>query len=310
MARLALSGMRTRAFNIGALLLTTVLGSSCYSVYTVERANPEHPKGIPFFAKRMMAEQTTTYVLSWYEVTAVEKPLSEAGTVDPKAPERKAVWLARQSTWDPEIVTAVLNNEKVTSLDELHKELSALFISADKIASDLAFSSGHNTPQAEPTFDVLTKSMTANTVKVFPENDYDSPYEINIDAPYSGTASGTIKLGVDGSLSEATVSVDTKLTDVLPLKGALESALGFGPLDAKPKRKVAFAISIEQKGYVYSFSAKQPANKLTDTPLSPLRFLPWVHYFESKPIGAATPESDPSKTATFSGAVKLPKEKN
>ncbi len=299
------------------LSLALLVGlSACFSVYTVERSDPDNPTGIPFFAKRLINEHTTSYALTWLEVTVTVKPVEQPnkqGEQSKNTAEHKGTWLVREDLWNPSIVSNAA--DEATSLDDLRdrldKELPGLFLDPGSIIQALDFARPDvGEEEKEPTHEGLVLSLIANATKVVAENDYEHPYSVNIRIPWFGTGSGTIKLGNDGSLAEATASVDTKFADSIPLKGLLEKAFAISTLvEPEPsKRSVNFVIDSAQRGYLYSFRARSPAaDKCVD--YSPLRFLPWTYQFERTVLGSPKDGSDSDNAVSFSGAVKLPKGK-
>lgn len=325
---MGISSTTFRRFNVvGSFGLALAL-TSCFSIYTIDKFNPEKPGGIPFFTKKLVAEQTTTYSLTWLKVSVEAKPASPspgAGGTPPEGPApllKSAVWLVDEHLWNPADVSAAATS--ATSLEDLRDKLdSSWFLDVKRINDALQLKRG-SAPTGLIQFSPLLLSMLSNSFKVIAENDYSQTYQINVDVPVFGSGSAGVKLAADGSLAEASGGVDaTGFADVIPLKGLLEKQLGLAEFMAPPPvaaPSLEFNFVVEQQGYLYSLVKKFPATCADNMPksgcgdaalgqgLSPIPFEPDLYWFQRSRIGPASEPAgtDGKNTASFSGSVKLP----
>lgn len=272
---------------VSAAMLVLAAMSSCVSLYSV---SDDSSKGIRFYEKVGLYRQSTTYNLTWLELTV--------NTSSDPAKPANTVFTVDETKWSVAIAQDV--QDKVlaaTSTSEIRPILAKLgvLMEAAEIEAALGNSNGSG----------LCKTMVSNVVEPVVRVDYSRPRYINVVAPYFSSASSTVKLAADGSLSEATASIDTtKLGDGLPIKGAIEKAIGVSVAETK---SMGVVISWKPKGYSFTFvkewaHSECPCNR----ELQPLTFDRNKWEFTRSELGSGK-DSEPKPAITFSGAVKVPK---
>ena len=141
--------------------------------------------------------------------------------------------------------------------------------------------------------------------------DYSKGHHINVRAPLFGTASATVKLAADGSLTEATGAVDSsKMADLIPAKElfvdkwGLEHVFASGAFPSTPTP--ILTMSIERNGFVYTIE-KYHANPPVTLSNPPLTFTTADTSITRTKLGAKGKGKAEKNSISFSGDVKLPK---
>ncbi len=172
-------------------------------------------------------------------------------------------------------------------------------------------------PNQKTTADLL-ETMIANESKFVTRVDYSTKYYFNSRTPPFGTASATIKLAADGTLTEATSSVDaSKLADMIPLKEFLVDKLGLKeptpPVPIAPVAKGAppvktprLTLTIATNGYHYRFVEFHELSTGLNHP--PITFGGSHNVVRSK-FGESAKKAESKNAIEFSGAVTLPEKK-
>ena len=323
------------------LLLVLLMSTACSNLYKVtysdSRKKPstqKKVKGIPFYTQKPVLRQTTSYLDQWYQVTLESVPLK---------PDEKASTLFSGS------IQSAANN--VSVLNEIEQKV---------VSFNLA---GYLRPDSERNQDIeglteqlagLTKHITSEqggdvTPKVYANSwkeevviDYERTYYINGRMPWFGNASFSQELNANGSLSKASGTADSQLSEFIasntPLDSFLTSivfpsseeieeeelkALGFnkaGSADLKLK------LTILPKGKLYTFTAiRCDCGRCDDCcnngecgldiakaprTMEKIAFdLDKGNYTESDwpPKAAAAPKKDDRPKIDVSGTVVLPK---
>ena len=266
-----------------ALGLALLPSTGCYSVHSVEKWTDTEPNGVPFYAARGVWKQTTTYTLTWLEVSIA--PVGEQENPS-------AVFLMKERDWNREKAMQALEaDDPVAAFSEAFA--ASLFSSAE-LGQELS---------GESPVSHLRRSLIGNTVEPLAVADYGQRYAYNVQAPFIGTASSMFELGADGTLRKAEAKVDsTKLADVLPISDLLTTALGLGVMEMSDD----YQLSMREKGYVYTFTQRL---EWESPPKAPLAFDTNTIPFTRVPLEAgAKPKPKPGKSIEFGGTILMPEE--
>ena len=298
------------------LVICVLLFTSC-SAFRVHENN-KAVKGIPFYIKKGMVKQETSYTRSWIEATINYYKIN--GDKKKLGTERSATVYISESTYN-------------------QIELLKIFVEADKAASSgfgaaltkfhtlltentMPQSNSEITPQTikiEASLDTksptsLLQSLESNSSSFESIVDYTQKYYFNATIPPFGTTTSTAKIASDGTLSEASSTVDsTKLAESIPLKELLIDKWGLEKIfgaekEVKTPRDFSFTLSVSTNGYKYTLTKY---HKFT----SELNFVPLK--FSDKGISVSrakfgdTKENDDEKdkkSISINGSIVLPED--
>ena len=265
-------------------LLLALSSTACFSVHSVQEWNEDEPSGIPFYAAHGVWKQTTTYTLTWLEVS-----IAHAGDLE----DPIAVFLLKEKGWDrAKAMEALAAEDPVAAFREA---FAAYLFSSEELGKELS---------GESLASHLTRSLIGNTVEPLAVADYDRRYAYNVRAPFIGSAGSMLELAADGTLRKADAKVDTtKLADVLPISDLLTVALGAFLVEGMGGDR---QLSLREKGYTYTFTKRIPWET---PPQEPLAFDTQTIPFTRVPLDAGTrPKPKPGKTIEFGGTILVPEE--
>jgi hypothetical protein len=268
-------------------LLLALSSSACFSVHSVEEWDGAKPAGIPFYAARGAWKQTTTYTVTWLELSLARLG-DEANPI--------AVFLLGERGWDrAKAMEALQSDDPAAALRQTFDK--ALF-SPDQLAAGL------HAEERRLSDDVpLTLTLIGNTVEPIAVPDYDQRYAFNVRVPFIGSASSMLELASDGTLRKGEAKLDTtKLADVLPISDLLTTAFGLGLTESTDDHQ----LSLREKGFVYTFTKRLPWET---PPQEPLAFDTKTIPFTRAPLDAgAKPKPKPGKAIEFDGTILVPEE--
>lgn len=330
----------TRTWTLTATLACASL-SSCQT-FDIHRSptggrDAESIDGVPFYRKIGVLKQETKYARTWIEVQ-VEAKIGTDTTgptfrrtlaIDPRSWDGTTVdgWIAAISA---ELKDRVQNGELDFRVlhDVMSNYMAGFWVVLEPTVVE-QISRIESTLQSDD--GILPLQLLANTVTLGTEVDYGTTYYFNSKTPPFGTASGTIELDKDGTLSTGTAAVDsTKLADLLPLKEFLASKLVPVDDDAEPESarpQVRVTVRAKPKGYLYVLQrtlnrhgmplrletvGESEATVPALTPEDPRRQDPLTYKSAHSVVrtelsaNAAKPKPKPNQ-ATFQGSVTLPK---
>jgi hypothetical protein len=271
-----------------ALLLSL---PACYPVHSVKAWSADDPRGIPFYAPQGKRKQTTSYTVTWLEVSLV--PTGGGAT---------KLFLIRESQWDRAKALALLTE------DDAPTKFEAAFRAA--LLAPAEIQHGLSTPRRQlDDGRPLLVALVGNSIEPLVEVDYGTRYAYNVHAPLIGTGNSLVELGGDGTLKKADAKVDSsKLADVLPIEEVLKAAFGISS-DAErmaPGTTTKYQLDVQQKGYLFAFTKKHPWTAEVEPPLP---FDTEANPFTRTALDAsAKPKPKPENAIEFSGTIVPPKE--
>lgn len=291
-------------------------------------------KGIPFYTKKEVFDQTTVYSQSWVEVTLkVDRKLVDNSGNDPKNLGSNSqsfirnVELKDYALFD-EVKTSVITNEKIDNA--IVNDIINKFLQVKGVTD----------------FDSIKEVMLSNSVISKWVVDEKSEYYLNAPLPWFGSSNLTQEINDNGTLSKVISNPDAKLsegiTSLIPFKDflsakyvdpllsddennisdssdttkALFSTFALDPNILLPDNKkldVIYTISITavNTGYVYSFSGRTKDKPSGEK----IGFDNKGGVFTRELIPKNSPnnendgsESDSSPQINISGTITLPKE--
>lgn len=310
-----LASLRLRSARwVGACLLVPLLVACSASLFQGS-ATDNH--GIAYFPIEQYVAHTTTSLETWYTLTLEGKRTLPSGGIQN---------FSRQYfTTDPACIhdlTAVL--ESPADIESFRNFNSSL---TNKARAKICYTDKDPESPDLAAWSQLKKVGESYERKARPSQD---KRYLNIDRPRVGTASGTIKLAANGTLTEATASAEDKLVEhaVTALTGLAETATAAIPvnalltkrwdlsknaqevakllpemneenltekLSANTKLDISLKITIRQRVYVTVIDDTCKAATPTKSCL-----------VEQRVQEAATPPKDEAGKIEFAGTVKLP----
>jgi len=329
---------------ITALLGLAAFSTACGgSLYEVSRVDTE---GIPFFPIENVEQRVVTHHEAIWEIR-LDAEFADTPTLDEAAPPPKPATADKKAALSPAPAAAPAAAQPALKISQARYVTAAACL--DEISS--AFNSGrtpsaalsavgpyllapiteangaacgkavlHAAPPviaAEPT----TLPKIAETIKHV-QRPSAHPMYINVDKAAIGTTSATIKLASNGTLTEATASVEDKTAEVilgvLPIKelisnifklgdGGEEKVVG-GPTGGPSK--VTLTIKDASRRYVWTYERRCDADSNeADVPPNPCR--PSEHQvdFQVVPISAPAAPKDDKPAIKVEGTIVLPEAK-
>lgn len=264
------------------MVATILLGGCSNAVWVNERVtkNGEDDTyrqigGVPFYVKKEVFNQTTSYAKTWLKATlSVEKTLlyNSDGKVESFKLDTQSIEKRLLKSQLPELNS--IKKSILEARDLTGKEIKSIVSSFSSLNSLANMS---NVPR-EQIGNTMTSAWIVNE---------DEKYYLNAPLPWFGTANFTQELNRDGTLGKVTSSPDTKLAEgissLIPLKeyltgkhvDALESmtneaaAAELAPVHSvsqllatveiptlKLKSDLVYKVSLNivEKGYIYKFT--------------------------------------------------------
>lgn len=301
------------------IVLCALLIGGC-SAFRVNDNNKENIKGVPFYIKKGIVKQNTSYSRSWIEATINYYKIN----VDKKAlgTERSAIFSISQSTYNQiELLKsfAIANEASLNGFGEAISTLHSLLEESCKNKINCEISPQNIANEADINVvspSLLLQVLELNTTSYEAIVDYENPYYFNATVPPFGTTTASLKLAPDGTLSEVSSTVDSsKLADLIPLKELLVDKWGLGKiadkdsLAALAERDFAFTLSISINGYKYNLSKVHPYNLGLNMP--PLGFDTDGISVSRTKFGNEPKKDDEKKKKAISieGSIVLPEDK-
>lgn len=315
--------------------LAPVLGGCTQTVWVTQavqedgKTRYEKVGGIPFYVKKEVYNQTTSYSQTWYKATLVVDTLvgdAATGAQNTPKPSRQ-VFEKRLLKGDLDQLDAIrleiigASSPKAADVQKLVKAFMALPDTADVAA--------------------IKPEMIGNEVKAQWTVSEERQYFLNAPLPWFGSGNLTQELSEDGTLSKVVANPETKLSEglasLIPFKeyltgkyvdkldddsatdlGAKISAfsdipggLGKAMIANKEKYQLVHSVSlsVDEEGYVYRFTRQHDSAPASYAPLAfDLSANPY-----SREVLSAEPPSDEKKKADddnsigLQGKISLPK---
>jgi hypothetical protein len=267
-----------------------VLLCACSRAVQIYPPSGDKLKGIPFYLKTGGVKQTTIWRASYFRVTLVIKDAEAKPTDPPRLTLTKSV--------------SKTQAKEVSTLRNLVNDLAQ----PEKAVLD-AFKALNDIPNG---LDIAYEdSPIANTVAVVPIVDYSKPHYINSWNPWFGSGSLTAELNADGTISKASVTLDSglDLAALIPFKEYLEAehvdvAPTGDPAVAPSKgteRKSKIGLTVEEAGQLRECSHTWKQNETVAD-----RLPSNCAQFVISPIGAGKKE-DATPSWAIEGSLTPPK---
>ncbi len=271
-----------------SMALLAVLAIGCQNA-RVQDGDGNSLPGIPFFAKKVVFKQTSSY-----EVTGILVTLRL--DTKPGAPtQSRLVPAGTGGQAKVQELRAAIAGCRTATADACRSSVQAAF---------------DNLPALDPS--KAPNDLVANTVEPIVVVDSSRVLYLNSWFPVFGSTTVAPELAADGTLSKATVSTTsdwaTVATSLLPITGLLP-AKSVGFLHAEG---TAPECEITSGVLVYDFVGFFPKDprECAKPPACTARPIPFdlsSGLFVRRPIGAATETKEAGKKVGFSGEVTIPK---
>jgi hypothetical protein len=215
--------------------ITFFISSCSNSVYVREKkehkdsnATYEQVGGIPFYAKKAVYNQTTTYSQTWLTVT-INVERSFLTEKDEKI-ENQFI--------DSQSYDRVFSKSKISELDKLKLEIISSGSLDETKVKDLITKFGAIEKLTD--FNSVEAEMIGNMVKEELVTDYSKTYYLNAPLPWFGSSSLSQELSSEGTLNKAEAKPDTKLAEgissLIPISDFL-TAKYVNPINIKNEKK-------------------------------------------------------------------------
>jgi hypothetical protein len=288
---------------IMALLITfTVSVTGCRTAQVTKAKPPvgsnktDKLDGIPFYVKKAGCKHEVVWLEPIYTLTLEEITIPEGSNAKPQTTPRGAAVLSlSQYREDP-------------AVQDFLKKLSQVGAQFEDVlkAWDAVTKSPY-TPTKFPE-DVKNRVLVsnANTPEIYV--DYAETYYINAKNPVAGSAKVDAKLASDGTLTEASVEVESKTLETLlgPINAAITAGL---PLAAKVEGKTQvrqLKLTTEVSGYKHTFS-RIDSSATFPCPVIAADNLPSpANYTRESVIGGSGADKKGKNKIKISGEVVLP----
>ncbi len=263
------------------IVFAVFLGGCSNTVWVKERVNENGKNdtynqigGIPFYVKKEVFNQTTSYAQTWLGATlTIEKSLIsekdgkvESFTLDTQSFKKR---LLKSQLSDLDTIKSSIMNASVHTI----VDVKAIVSSFSKLSSLLDVS-------------IIPPEQIGNTITSTWVVNEEEKYYLNAPMPWFGTGSLTQELNPDGTLAKVVSNPDTKLAEgvssliplkeyltgkfVDPLKGNSDEEAVANILQLKPESVLVYKVSfsIVETGYVYEFTKTHENAPSTIAPLS------------------------------------------
>lgn len=285
-------------------------GCAAFDVNTDQDSN-----GVPFYLKKGNVEQITNYERTWIDI----KLQYNGATANDTSRGQEAHILVSNNCYGSQITLAAYENaSKILINKGTFKDAAAAFLNEFSNQQNCLISGATILKEANITFSTLslkflTQDLLGNTSSIKSYVDYSQKYYFNTKTPPFGTTAATVKLAADGTLSEASSTIDsTKLAELLPIKDLLVDQLGLLKTDEDPAAKFALAssdkppllITVYRDGYLYKLVKFHPlTSKGTLLPLK----ISNVDNVTRVKFSAKPKKADADNSIKFNGAIIPPK---
>lgn len=274
------------------ILLTFLLaGLNACSVYKVH-SDDAKMEGVPFLTKSVQLEQQTTYIVPFYEVTLVLKPVVHDSVAEKPKP---VVLPAKRTTAKNNIKLNELQSSLLLTDTYSASSLSAVF----NLFSDLP-EFGNNADSAERVANNVVRNIVVD----------ETLYYLNGRHHLFGSSSIDLELSSDNTLTKTNAESSSDLsgiitgllTDVIPVSGILSKVF---KLDEETKGMLEsfetevseakeFQIALRLDGGAHHYTFKKIVNRYEEAD-TPIPFSPENGRFERKEIKASPVKTDPEK---------------
>ncbi len=319
------------------LILTLSLLFGCSTVVKVTKKPTESEnkndytalKGIPFYVKKEVMKQETSYSRSWLDVRmTIERKFVDASS----GAEIEAMLTKQQYAQN-------IARDQLASLNPIKTRL--LTEPLDSASKIQGFVSDFTSLQSIDDFDQVTPALVENKVEATWKVDGSVTYYLNAPLPWFGSGSLTHEINDNGTLSKAASSSDTKLSDGLSALFPIKEYLTARHIDSlaeksneevmsimsqsldildipdpgqipelKKSLKVQYIVSIDinETGFIYIFEKVHPLGS-NDT--NPIPFDTEKLPFSRKAISQQSddkPKPEAGNVIGLKGSITFPKE--
>jgi hypothetical protein len=302
----------TRAAPALALAISSLLVSGCFSTVHITRAplgsSLKHDKstklkGIPFYAKKGVCKQETTWAQPVFTLiytnTTISQPLGQAAKpIVESLSKTKVLSLSKFSDARVARLRAALSSsvQDVSKIDALWDQVITL--------EDYLPLPGKEDALIKDNTDVIQVSNTASPESVA---DYSRVFYYNVRRPWIGSSQVTVKLNADGTLTDASAQVESKTLSTILSFVPTKDLIGVATGGIKPANVESIThrleLSIKQENvrhthtrYVkYEEFCKTAANGVTEN---------YALKVEVPPSGSEKEEG--GNTIEVTGRIKLP----
>lgn len=302
---------RARLNSTCVLQALLVLGGTSCSVYRVSPYNPADPAGVPFIPRRAALEQTTRYELWFWRVTIKSADGKQEKTVDlsASADPSKVVSLAL-ATAGNDLATLNIPAEHTPECD-----LWTAGAKCEAAGRNASPSEDKSTGTQNARFRVDAAVVAASRARLafwrvgnerrLVSVAAEERLALNVLAPLFGSGEGSVKLGADGSLQEATAKSDmTSLGETLGIKDIATGLLSIESANSPGAAASSnFELTIKRVGFAYTLTQEVARGSDVLAFDFDLEHIPYTR----TPLDAveATKKQD-GKSYSFSGAVTPP----
>lgn len=295
-----------RAKLVSFAALAVVL-SGCFSIHRVSTAENS---GIPFFARTGFCNRETVWLEPLYTLSLRAQKLPATASEQPQEIAKAELGLTAYRTIKSSNLATLIAG-LVGGTIETPAAALAEFQNVVKAAG---------TPLTGRESDL---DLSTNTNAMESGVDYSKRLYYNVKRPWVGTTSSTLKLKADGTIEEATASVEDKtletISSLIPLKEFLTAELIPAAPDSSETETepVAYRITLTVTTTIYKHSLSRRDALTANTPGCPtpgdaLRLADKTHYqYKREEVGgsgASEKKKDEGKKITLSGEVVLPSE--
>lgn len=297
--------MPARRMLLVALALAAVTTYGC-STFNVHKGQ-DRIAGVPFYGKVGKLKQATAYSRSWIELEFTFADVN-GGT---RSNVQTAVLRLQESTFDGTAFNAGLTaaQAEARNPNATPSTVAAAFLGGAPAIKQISIQDivKESATDFTPTPTSLLQSLLSNVTEPITEVDYSTVYYYNARTPVFGSTSATIKLAADGSLTEASSSVDsTKLAEEIPLAEFLTKAFGLPVSAVAGTTTRELSVSVTRRGYVYTLTKLHDPTAARKQ--SPLAFGSEDSVVRTVLGAEGGKKESTGREATFQGSVSLPKD--
>ena len=263
-----------------SIIVAFLLLSSC-SAFSIHDKTNTNTKGVPFYVKKGVVKQSSTYTRTWVDVKINYHRLN--GGTKIQDTERTAKLSFSAASYDQILLLKEFLAADASAITGFFDALNAFIEKMNKSCTE-SKKNCSITPQIianegnifyiNPSD--LYQTLLTNSSSYVTIVDYQNQYYFNATVPPFGTTTASIELAADGTLSKASSVVDsTKLADLIPLKEllidkwGLEKIAGVAALAEYP-RDYSWTLSVSTDGFKYSLEKYHPYSSGLNLP--PLQF--------------------------------------
>lgn len=254
---------------ISALTANVFALTGCAHVLTVTDGTGKSLPGVPFFQKKAVCRQETTYISPIILVTKTVSSTDSTGKLERTDSETKPLDLVsgrssleklRQCLSDQSLC-GNLPGGAPKSIDDVWNQI-AVTVPVPRSPEDLQST------------DIV---LVGNTVSPAVFVDYQSPAYLNGKLPWLGSNEVSVEINADGSLSKASGKSESKISDLIPISAGLSKIFHLSAAPAKSASAgsnhgsatspVTISLAVDVKFSQYKFTKLLPIGSPCNLPL-------------------------------------------